>query len=278
LLGKVPRLTPSPPIAAASPLAALGRHERILIWCCILAVTAVAWAYLFHLHRQMSPGIEHDPMMLAEMATSMATPWTPADVFFTFAMWVVMMAGMMAGPAAPAMLLFAGMHAQSGGSRMPLIVLTFALGYALVWIGFSAVAALAQWMLHNAALLSPAMTASSSRVGGAILCAAGVYQFTPLKGACLRHCRSPLGFFMTSWRDGTTGALQMGMRHGAYCLGCCWALMCVLFVVGVMNLVWVAGLTLLVLVEKIGPAGAVVARVAGAAMVIVGILFLVGVR
>jgi predicted metal-binding membrane protein len=104
---------------------------------------------------------------------------------------------------------------------------------------------------------------------------AGAYQLTPWKGACLTHCRSPLGFLMTHWREGRFGALQMGARHGAYCLGCCWALMCVLFVVGVMNLVWVAALTAFVLLEKAGPAGAIVARVAGAAMVLAGILVLV---
>jgi predicted metal-binding membrane protein len=105
-----------------------------------------------------------------------------------------------------------------------------------------------------------------------ILIAAGVYQLTPFKGACLTQCRSPLGFLMTNWRDGNTGALRMGMRHGGYCLGCCWALMCVLFVVGVMNLAWVAALSVFVLMEKIGPAAAVVARAAGAVMIIAGIL------
>ena len=237
----------------------------------------VAWAYLFHLHHQMPAGVAHDSAM-AGMTAPTAIPWTSADVLFTFAMWVVMMAGMMVGPAAPALLLFAGMHAQSRSGRMPVIVLMFALGYALVWVGFSIVAALAQWTLHDAALLSPAMAASSALAGGAILCAAGLYQFTPLKTACLAHCRSPLGFFMTNWRDGATGALRMGLRHGTYCLGCCWALMGVLFVVGVMNLVWVAGLTLLVLWEKVGPAGALVARVAGGVMLIAGLLLLFGVH
>lgn len=123
-------------------------------------------------------------------------------------------------------------------------------------------------------MLSPAMAASTPQVAGAILVAAGAYQLTPWKGACLTHCRSPLGFFMTNWREGQLGAIQMGVRHGAYCLGCCWALMCVLFIVGVMNLVWVAVLTGFVLLEKIGPAGTVVARVAGAAMVLVGILLI----
>jgi predicted metal-binding membrane protein len=108
-------------------------------------------------------------------------------------------------------------------------------------------------------------------LGGVILIAAGAYQLTPWKGACLAHCRSPLGFLMTHWRNGATGALQMGSRHGVFCLGCCWALMCVLFVVGVMNLVWVAALAALVLIEKTGPRGTVVARVAGVAMVIAGL-------
>jgi predicted metal-binding membrane protein len=116
------------------------------------------------------------------------------------------------------------------------------------------------------------MSASSPYLAGAILIGAGAYQLTPWKGACLTHCQSPLGFLMTHWRSGLFGAFQMGLRHGAYCLGCCWALMCVLFVVGVMNLVWVAVLTGLVLIEKTGPAGNMVARVAGAVMVAGGIV------
>jgi predicted metal-binding membrane protein len=116
------------------------------------------------------------------------------------------------------------------------------------------------------------MAASSPHLAGAILVAAGAYQLTPWKSKCLTHCRSPLAFLMTNWRDAKLGALQMGLRHGAYCLGCCWALMCLLFVVGVMNLVWVAALTGFVLLEKIGPQGAIVARVVGAALVVLGIV------
>jgi len=213
---------------------------------------------------------------MMEMGMSMASPWTTADVLFTFAMWVVMMIGMMAGSAMPVLLLFAGAHNGRGGSRAPFVVPMFALGYLAVWVGFSACATLAQWALHHAAALSPELAASSPRVGGAILCAAGLYQLTPAKRACLRHCRSPLGFLMSHWRDGSAGALQMGMRHGAYCLGCCWALMGILFVVGVMNLVWVAALALFVLLEKVGPAGTALARVAGAAMVVVGVLLFTG--
>jgi predicted metal-binding membrane protein len=210
--------------------------------------------------------------MMAEMGMTMDMPWTAADLFFTFAMWAVMMVGMMAGSAAPVLLLFAAAHARRGERGVRLAVPMFGLGYITVWVGFSACAALAQRLLHETALLSPAMTASSPYLAGAILVVAGAYQLTPWKGACLTQCRSPLGFLMTNWRDGRLGALQMGIRHGAYCLGCCWALMCVLFVVGVMNLLWVATLTVFVLLEKIGPAGIIVARAAGAAMVLAGIL------
>jgi len=234
-------------------------------------MAAFAWAYLIHLARQMSPSMEYDTKMAA-MGMATGTPWTRSDVFYAFVMWTVMMVGMMAGAAAPVLLLFAGARAGRGERGVPLTVLMFGLGYAMVWVGFSAGAAIAQWALHQTAMLSPAMAASDPRVGGAILVAAGVYQLTPMKRACLTHCRSPLGFLMASWRDGKWGALQMGIRHGTYCLGCCWALMCVLFAVGVMNLVWIAVLAILVLVEKIGPAGAAVARLAGLGLVLAGIL------
>lgn len=253
--------------------ATLARRDRVLIWASIVFITAVAWAYLVHLDRQMSSDMEHDRMM-AEMGMPMDMPWTASDVFFTFAMWAVMMVAMMAPSAAPILLLFAAAHA-SRHERVSLAVPMFALGYLVVWAGFSAFATLAQWALHQAAMLSPAMAAASPKVGGVILVVAGAYQLTPWKGACLTHCRSPLGFLMTNWREGKLGALRMGLSHGAYCLGCCWALMCVLFAVGVMNLIWVAALTVFVLLEKIGPAGGIVARVAGAVIVVFGIFLAV---
>jgi predicted metal-binding membrane protein len=254
-------------------VAAVSGRDRVLISTCLVVISALAWAYLIYLDRQMSSSMEHDTMMAA-MGMTMDNSWTAADVFFTFGMWVVMMVGMMTGTAAPVLLLFAAAHDRRGARGMRLAVLMFGLGYVTVWVGFSACAAFAQWALHQTAMLSPAMAASSPYLAGAILIVVGAYQLTPWKGACLTQCRSPLGFLMTSWREGQLGALQMGVRHGAYCLGCCWALMCILFVVGVMNLVWVAALTGFVLFEKIGPAGAVVARVAGAAMVFAGILLI----
>ena len=260
--------------AAASPLP---RRDRLFLWICLLVITALAWAYLVHLDRQMSASMAHDSMM-AEMGMTMDMPWGATDVFFTFTMWAVMMIGMMTGTAAPMLLLFAGAQAARGRGRMSPAVIAFGLGYTIVWVAFSAGAALAQWMLHQTAMLTPAMAASSSRLAGGILVAAGAYQLTPVKGACLIRCRSPLGFLMTNWRDGVLGALRMGLLHGVYCLGCCWLLMCLLFVVGVMNLIWVAALTVFVLVEKIGPLGSIVSRVAGAVMIVVGIMVVAGVQ
>jgi len=173
------------------------------------------------------------------------------------------------------LLLFASTRAGRGERGLPLTTLAFALGYIAVWASFSVGATATQWGLHQAAMLSAAMSSSSGRLSGAILMSAGAYQLTPWKSKCLTHCRSPLGFLMTNWRDGTGSAFRLGFRHGAYCLGCCWALMCVLFVVGIMNLIWVAALTGFVLIEKTGPAGTVVARVAGTAMFVLGVMAIV---
>ena len=188
-------------------------------------------------------------------------------------MWAVMMVGMMSATATPVLLLFAEMHARRAEHGVAMAVLLFGLGSIAVWLGLSAFAALAQWALHDAALLSAQMAAASPRLGGAILIVAGAYQLTPAKGICLRHCQSPLGFLMSNWRDGAGGALQMGLRHGSYCLGCCWALMCVLFAVGIMNLAWAGVLTAFILLEKGGRTGVRVVRVGGVILVAFGIVF-----
>ena len=256
--------------------AALSGRDRILIVTCIFLVTALGWIYLIHLDRQMSVDMEHDKMMAA-MGMPMQMPWTAPDFFFTFAMWSVMMLGMMAPSVTPMLLLFAGTRAGRGRRGFSLALLMFGCGYLAVWTAFNACATLAQFGLHQATLLSAAMAASNRALGGAILVAAGAYQLTPWKSACLAHCRSPLGFLMTHWRDGPRGAFEMGLRHGAYCLGCCWALMCVLFAVGIMNLVWVAALAAFVLLEKIGPAAMLIRRAAGVALAALGLLLILGV-
>jgi predicted metal-binding membrane protein len=255
-------------------VAGLVFRDRTVIASCILLVSALAWAYLFHLDHQMASSAVSRTMM-TKMEMAIDAPWGARDFFFTFAMWAVMMVGMMTATAAPVLLLFTDLQASRGSSGVPVTGMLFGLGYITVWVGFSAAAALAQWALHQSAWLSPGMAVTSSRLAGAILIAAGAYQLTPAKGACLRQCQSPLGFLLSNWRDGAKGALQMGIRHGAYCLGCCWALMLVLFAVGVMNLAWVAALTAFILVEKFGRTGVRVARVGGAVMILFGVLVIV---
>jgi predicted metal-binding membrane protein len=250
---------------APSSSAASGR-DRFLILVALGLTVSLSWAYLAGLTTHLSSSM-HDDALMAAMG--MATAWTATDVLFVFVMWTVMMIGMMGPSAAPVFLLFA---ASRRGQT--LTVLMFGLGYLAMWTGFSAIATLAQWMLQRAALLSPDMAAATPYLAGAILIAAGVYQLTPFKAACLTHCRSPLGFLMTSWRDGWWGAVRMGARHGAYCVGCCWALMGVLFAVGVMNLAWVGVLTAFLLIEKIGPGGGIAARIGGAVLIGAGILTL----
>ena len=267
---------PSPGAARSpSPVPAPSRRHRALIATCIVLITALAWAYLVHLNRHMTSPIDGDTMM-ASMGMVMDRPWGAGDLLLTFVMWAAMMVGMMAVPALPVLLLFAGMQAQGVDRGVVPAVPSFGLGYLIVWLAFSACATAAQWALHEGAMLSSTMATSSTSVAGVILIAAGAYQLTPLKTGCLARCRSPLGFLMSNWRDGSRGALLMGFRHGIFCLGCCWALMAVLFVVGVMNLAWVGVLTLFILAEKIGPTGARVSRVGGAILLALGAVLLSG--
>jgi len=247
------------------------RRNRLLLLVCLAAVTALAWVYLVQLNGAMSGS----QAMSAMGMTAATVPWTPTEAFFAFVMWAVMMVGMMTPSAAPVLLVFASSsraRRQHGSA-----VAAFALGYLLLWTLFSAAAALGQWGLHQAALLTPAMTVTTRGLAAAILVAAGAYQLTPLKSACLAHCRSPLGFLIGHWRDGVGGAFGMGVRHGIYCVGCCWALMCVLFAVGIMNLLWIAALTFFVFAEKFGPAGLVLARASGVAMLVYALLLVSGV-
>ncbi len=254
-----------------SPVAGLVSRDRLIIASCILLVSALAWAYLLQLDHQMVSSASSATMM-AKMGMTSDAPWGVRDFALTFAMWFVMMVGMMTITVAPVLLLFTGTQASRADGGAPTAGILFGLGYILVWAGFSAAAALAQWLLHQGMLLSSSMVVASPRIAGVILIAAGAYQFTPAKNQCLRQCQSPLGFLLSNWRDGPGGALQMGLRHGAYCLGCCWALMLVLFVVGAMNLAWVAALTVFILFEKFGRSGALVARVGGLAMIGFGAL------
>lgn len=251
-------------------LEAVLRRDRLIVLGGLVGISVLAWAYLGYMAWEMRA---------MDLAMQMAMPqmrvWGAVDLILLFVMWTVMMVAMMVPTAAPMILMYATINRRQQAQQKPFAsTAVFLGGYLLVWSGFSALATLAQWGLHSAALLSPIMVSTSPILGGALLLAAGVFQWTPWKYTCLNHCRSPLGFFMTDWRDGTWGALQMGLRHGSYCTGCCWFLMALLFVAGVMNLLWVATITAFVLVEKLLPRGDLVGRVAGGILVLAGIILL----
>jgi predicted metal-binding membrane protein len=197
--------------------------------------------------------------------------WTPGYLAVLVVMWAVMMAAMMLPSAAPMILLYgaiADRRKAKGDTAVGAGV--FGFGYIVVWAGFSLIAVALQFGLDSLALLSPMMSTTSKWLAGSVLIAAGLYQWTPLKQACLRRCRSPLEFLTTEWRAGARGAFLMGLRHGTYCLGCCWLLMLLLFVGGIMNIAWIAGIAVFVLIEKVAPAGHWIGRAAGAALVVWG--------
>jgi len=247
------------------------RTHTLFTLACIAALTILAWVYLLRLGQDMSAPAR-DGIGMPAMGMPMDAPWTGAEVLLTFAMWTVMMIGMMTPSSAPALLVMVRSAASRGEPRVGASTVAFAAGYFIMWTGFSAAAALTQWWLHDTAMISPAMAVQSARVAGVILIAAGLYQLTPLKRVCLINCRNPIDFLVGHWRNGVDGAFRMGLHHGAHCLGCCWALMLVLFAVGIMNLWWVAAIGVLVLLEKTDRAGVTLSRVAGAALVAAGLL------
>jgi predicted metal-binding membrane protein len=203
----------------------------------------------------------------AAQLTMPMSDWSAANWLAVFIMWAVMMAAMMLPAAVPMVSVFASLNKSRGETSR---TVAFVVGYLALWTAFAAAATAAQWALQTSGLLSPMIVSMSPVLSGALLAIAGVFQFTPLKQACLRACRSPLGFLLTDWRDGLWGAARMGVRHGLYCLGCCWALMALLFVGGAMNLLWIAALTLLVAMEKIAPKGDILAKALGTLMIGVG--------
>ncbi len=263
-----------------TPIERMMRRDRALIAASLAAVTAPAWFYLLaHAAHIADGGIGtaglRDMSAASGGGAMMAVGpmlWTPATFALMFAMWWVMMLGMMVPGAAPMILLFARVHRHRLGDPDPLLpTALFASGYLLVWSMFSAVATLLQWGLSEAAMLSPAMASASPLFGAAVLIAAGAYQLTALKRACLVRCRSPVEFLAEHWKAGRLGAVGMGVTHGTYCVGCCWALMALLFVGGVMNLLWVAAIAAFVLAEKLAPRGEWIARASGVAMLGTGV-------
>ena len=275
-------------------------RDRVVVATALTVLTLLAWAYVLWLSiympgmgvgassdadmAQMDMSASSDGMADMDMdgAARVLAPgfriWGPADFVFMFAMWSVMMVGMMTPSVAPMVLLYAasGRKAAEVGAPFASTCWFFA-GYLAVWIGFSGLATCFQWALTSLALLTPMMATASGVFGGILLVAVGLYQWTPLKNTCLRACQSPIGFLMDhgGFRGDTRGAIRLGIAHGTYCLGCCFALMALLFVGGIMNLLWVAGLMILILLEKLIPAGNLIPRTAGALMVATGVWLLV---
>jgi predicted metal-binding membrane protein len=245
--------------AAPSALEQILRRDRAVVISAIVIIAAIAWTYTAYL-AGTGMGIADMEMGMADMRSL-----SGADFGLMYVMWVVMMIAMMAPSAAPMLLMFATLNRKRREREAPYVPTgVFLAGYVIVWAAFSLGATAGNWGLHQASLLSTMMGSSTSGyLGGTLLLIAGAFQWTPLKYNCLKQCRTPMGFLITSWREGHRGALRMGLEHGAICLGCCWALMLLLFVLGVMNLVWIAALAAFVLAEKIGPMGEWVSRVSG---------------
>ena len=240
-------------MVAAPALERALRRDRALVAGGLITVIAAAWAYTLS-----GAGME----MGVPSASSLGT------LALTFAMWCVMMAAMMLPAAAPTILLFAAVNRKSGERGHPVVPTgMFVAGYILAWGGFSVMATVVQAGLEGGGLLTPMLSSAGAYLGAALLIAAGVYQMTPLKEACLRHCRAPHDFIARRWRKGAAGALRMGLEHGSFCLGCCWVLMGLLFYGGVMSPAWIGGLALYVLVEKLAPAGHWIGRSSGAALI-----------
>ena len=245
-------------------------RDRALIGIGLIGMTLVAWAYLVHMDRLMG-----EALSMAEMGMPMDHGWDHADLLMTFLMWAVMMVGMMVPSAMPMILAFATINRNRASRGGPYVgTMIFLAGYLAIWAAFSFFASLAQGGIHAAALLRPATLTVVPWLGGGLLIAAGVFQLSPLKNSCLSRCRSPFDFLATEWREGKTGAFWMGIRHGAFCVGCCWLLMLLLFVAGVMNLLWVATIAAFVLAEKLLPRGRLVSYLGAIVCLSAGLVWL----
>jgi len=238
-------------------LEAVVRRDRLVVIGALIMVVALSWAYL---------------LAGAGMAMMTSAVWTPGYAVLMFFMWWIMMVAMMLPSAAPMILLFATVNRKQREVGQPHVATSiFAVGYLAVWAGFSLVAVMLQWAFERTGILSPMLVGTNVIFGGILLLAAGLYQLTPIKHACLRHCRSPLTFLMNHWRPNARGALRMGLVHGAFCVGCCWFLMGLLFFGGVMNLYWIAGIALYVLFEKTVRAGHRLGYASGVALLAWGV-------
>jgi predicted metal-binding membrane protein len=248
------------------------RHDRAVVLASPAFVVLLAWTYL-----RLGAGVGMEMMdMGGGNMMAMLPEWSVGYGLVIFVMWALMMLAMMLPSVAPVTLLIASVARKRAGADGAVRASTalFVFGYLAVWLAFAAAATILQWALDEAGVLSETMAFGNIVLAGSVLVAAGVYQWTPLKDACLRHCRSPLDFILFHWRDDALGAMVSGIRHGFFCLGCCWMLMALLFVGGIMNLAWIAGIALLVLIEKTLPWGRPVSQLTGAVLVAWGVVIL----
>ena len=257
-------------------LEAVLKRDRVVVMGGLAVVFFVSAAYTV-----LGIGMNMSALTMTKMAMRMPgmamtpTVWSPTYALLVFLMWWVMMIAMMIPSAAPMVLLHAAIARRQAARARPLAATAvFALGYLAVWAGFSLIATLAQWGLEAIGVVTGMMEIASPLAAGLVLIVAGLYQFTPLKHACLRHCQSPIGFIAHHWRPGVAGAWRMGLGHGAFCLGCCWFLMLLLFVGGIMNLIWIAGIALYVGIEKFAAGRRWVTAATGAALVLAGLYVL----
>lgn len=260
------------------------RRDKVIVASALVTLAALAWAYTLWLIDTMSmggmemPGMRMHANPLEAIMSPMSQAWSATEFVLAFAMWAVMMVGMMTPSAAPMILIYARVGRQAERQGKPLAATGFfASGYLLSWIAFSIIATTGQWLLERASLLTPTIESASSVMGGAVLISAGLYQWTPAKAACLKHCQAPLFFIQRhgGFRRDAPGSIRIGFLHGLYCIGCCWALMALLFVGGVMNVTWIAAIAIFVLAEKVIPAGLVFTRVAGVTLIAAG-LWMIG--
>jgi predicted metal-binding membrane protein len=254
----------------ASSLEAAWKRDRAILVAFLLGTGGLAWIYMVHMAFAMGGAHTGHAMMIPHSLS-----WGIWEILMAFSMWIAMMVAMMVPVVTPWLLVFSRTLREKDPRLDPFPKAGFfLLGYLAIWIAYSGLATLGQWGLHAAALLSPGLNSTSPVLGGALLLAAGFYQLMPFRVACMVHCRSPLGFFLASWKDGRFGAFTMGFRHGLYCVGCCWALMALSFAFGVMNLLWMAGLTAFLLVEKVASAGPRMSKAAGWLLSVCGLWML----
>lgn len=253
-------------------LEAVLRRDRWVLLAALIVILTLAWGWLLAGAGMDMSAVEMTAMAGMDGWLMQSAVWSPAYAALIATMWWVMMVAMMLPSAAPMLLLFARVNRKDKSVDAPLVpTALFAAGYLVAWGGFSVIVTGLQWGMESLRLLSPMLETTNRWLGAGILIAAGLWQLTPLKARCLSHCRSPLGFLAQHWRAGPAGALRMGLEHGAHCLGCCWFLMALLFFGGVMNLYWIVGLAVFVLVEKTVPSGQWVARAVGIALILWGI-------